>query len=98
MVSACETLIAHAVTARYVAGVFRCAYAVDGGLMALEVCEARELSRGSARWYIARPCSVQGEFVRQVKGLGFEEREKNMGKRHTLNGWYYFCFYSRFSR
>jgi len=38
MVASCEAFVAYAVAARHVAGVLWGAYAVDGGLVALEVC------------------------------------------------------------
>ena len=43
MVASCEAFVAYAITARYVAGVLWGAYPVDGGLVALQVCEAGEV-------------------------------------------------------
>lgn len=43
MVSARETFFAYAVAAGDVARVLGCAYAVDGGLVALQVGQAREV-------------------------------------------------------
>jgi len=43
MVASCEAFVAYAVAARYIARVLWCAYAVDGGLVALQVGEAGEV-------------------------------------------------------